>query len=42
MAREPLVSATSRTLPNWDIATGSRAKKEKNGRRGPVRAMTLR
>lgn len=42
VAREPLVSATSRTLPNWDIATGSRARKEMSGSRGPVRAMTLR
>lgn len=42
VAREPLVSDTSRTLPNWDIATGSRAKKERTGRKGPVRAMTLR
>lgn len=39
---EPLVSATSRTLPNWDIATGRRAKKERSGSRGPVRAMTCR
>jgi len=40
--REPLVRATSSTLPNWTVAVGSRARKDSTGSRGLVRPMTSR
>ncbi|MEV6549048.1 hypothetical protein AB0M57_10075 [Streptomyces sp. NPDC051597] len=42
VARLPLVSGTSGTLPSRHMAVGSRPRKETTGSSGPVRAMTSR
>lgn len=42
VARDPLVSVTSRTLPNWIMATGSLPRNEITGRSTPVCPMTSR